>query len=49
VRESAVIEARDVDNIYAVPESYHAEGLDNEVLAAFGIEAGPPRTSTAGG
>jgi CTP synthase len=40
VRESAVIEARDVDNIYAVPEAYHAEGLDNEVLAAFGIEAG---------
>ena len=40
VRESAVIEARDVDNIYAVPEAYHAEGLDNEVLAAFGIEPG---------
>jgi CTP synthase len=38
VRESAVIEARDVDNIYAVPEAYHAAGLDNEVLAAFGIE-----------
>ena len=28
VRESAVIEARDVDNIYAVPEAYSAEGLD---------------------
>ncbi len=39
VRESAVIEARDVDNIYAVPEAYHAEGLDKEVLAAFGIDA----------
>src|SRR5712672_1510773 len=38
VRESAVIEARDVDNIYAVPEAYHAAGLDDEVLAAFGIE-----------
>jgi CTP synthase len=38
VRESAVIEARDVDNIYAVPEAYHAEGLDTEVMAAFGIE-----------
>src|SRR4030081_1446113 len=37
VRESAVIEARDVDNIYAVPEAYHAAGLDTEVLAAFGI------------
>jgi CTP synthase len=42
VRESAVIEARDVDNIYAVPEAYHAEGLDSEVLAAFGIEPGAP-------
>jgi CTP synthase len=38
VRESAVIEARDVDNIYAVPAAYHAAGLDKEVLAAFGIE-----------
>src|SRR5215467_3823682 len=37
VRESAVIEARDVDNIYAVPEAYHKAGLDDEVLAAFGI------------
>jgi CTP synthase len=40
VRESAVIEARDVDNIYAVPEAYHAERLDFEVLDAFGIEPG---------
>jgi len=39
VRESAVIEARDVDNIYAVPEAYHAAGLDREVLAAFGMHA----------
>ena len=38
VRESAVIEARDVASIYDVPLSYHAEGLDAEVLAAFGIE-----------
>src|ERR1700758_4862274 len=38
VRESAVICARDVDNIYAVPEAYSAEGLDAEVLAAFGLE-----------
>ncbi len=40
VRENAVIEARDVDNIYAVPEAYHAAGLDREVLAAFNIEPG---------
>jgi len=42
VRESAVIEARDVDNIYAVPEAYHLGGLDNEVLNAFGIQTPPP-------
>src|ERR1700693_2577264 len=42
VRESAVIEARDVDSIYAVPEAYHAAGLDTEVLAAFGLESPPP-------
>src|SRR6202051_333335 len=42
VRESAVIEARDVDNIYAVPEAYHASGLDTEVLAAFGLAGAPP-------
>ena len=42
VRESAVIEARDVDNIYAVPEAYQAGGLDSEVLDAFGIESPPP-------
>lgn len=40
VRETAVIEARDVASIYDVPLSYHAEGLDNEVLAAFGMDAG---------
>jgi CTP synthase len=38
VRETAVIEARDVDNIYAVPEAYSAAGLDREVLAGFGLE-----------
>src|SRR3974390_646080 len=42
VRESAVIEARDVDNIYAVPEAYHAAGLDAEVLAAFGVDEPRP-------
>ena len=38
VREHAVIEARDADNIYAVPEAYHEAGLDREVLAAFGLD-----------
>ncbi|WP_372425742.1 CTP synthase [Salinarimonas chemoclinalis] len=41
VRETAVIEARDVPSIYEVPLSYHAEGLDTEVLAAFGIDDAP--------
>jgi len=41
VRESAVIEARDVASIYEVPHAYHAAGLDEEVLAAFGIEPAP--------
>lgn len=39
VRETAVIEARDLSSIYDVPLAYHAEGLDNEVLAAFGLDA----------
>jgi CTP synthase len=41
VRESAVIEARDVSSIYDVPLAYHQEGLDTEVLRAFGIEDAP--------
>ncbi|MGH6839764.1 MAG: CTP synthase [Methylocella sp.] len=41
VRESAVIEAREVASIYEVPHAYHAAGLDQEVLAAFGIEPAP--------
>ena len=41
VRESAVIEARDVASIYDVPRAYHGAGLDHEVLAAFGIEPAP--------
>ena len=41
VRETAVIEARDVGSIYDVPIAYHREGLDTEVLAAFGINGAP--------
>ena len=41
VRESAVIQALDVDSIYEVPVAYHQEGLDAEVLAAFGIQDAP--------
>ncbi len=41
VRESAVIQALDVASIYDVPLAYHREGLDREVLAAFGIDGAP--------
>jgi CTP synthase len=47
VRPSSVIEARDVDTIYDVPAAYHAEGLDAEVLAHFGItDAAEPGLDT---
>jgi len=41
VRESAVIQGLDARSIYDVPLAYHAEGLDIEVLAHFGIESAP--------
>jgi CTP synthase len=41
VREAAVIPALDVASIYEVPLAYHREGLDGEVLAAFGIKDAP--------
>jgi CTP synthase len=44
VREEAVIQALDVASIYEVPLAYHREGLDAQVLAAFGIkDAKPPQ------
>jgi CTP synthase len=41
VRPSAVIQAMDAPNIYAVPLDYHAQGLDSEVLDVFGIRDAP--------
>ena len=41
VRESAVIQALDAPSIYDVPLAYHKEGLDSEVLEAFGIAEAP--------
>jgi CTP synthase len=41
VRKEAVIPALDARSIYAVPLQYHAEGLDTEVLRAFGITDAP--------
>lgn len=38
LKEEAVIQALDIDTIYAVPAHYHAEGLDAQVLKIFGIE-----------
>jgi CTP synthase len=40
VPKEAVIPALDAPSIYAVPLQYHAEGIDREVLKAFGIEPG---------
>ncbi|MFZ5746286.1 MAG: CTP synthase [Pseudomonadota bacterium] len=40
VRKEAVIPALDASSIYAVPLQYHAQGLDSEVLRAFGIDVG---------
>jgi CTP synthase len=37
VRPEAVIPALDVETIYAVPISYHQEGMDREVLRHFGL------------
>ena len=37
VRPDAVVAALDVDTIYAVPISYHAEGMDRGVLRHFGL------------
>ncbi len=37
VRPEAVISALDVDTIYACPISYHAEGMDTEVLRYFAL------------
>ena len=45
VAEDAVIPALDVDTIYRVPLSYHAEGLDTAVLKHFGMAAPEPDLS----
>lgn len=41
VRQEAVIPALDVSSIYDVPIAYHNEGLDTQVLEAFGIKGAP--------
>jgi CTP synthase len=49
VRKEAVIPALDAKSIYGVPLQYHAQGLDREVLRAFGQDRGRrARISPAG-
>ncbi|MDX9860833.1 MAG: CTP synthase [Rhodospirillales bacterium] len=45
VRREAVIPALDVETIYRVPITYHEEGLDEQVLRHFGLEAPAPDLS----
>lgn len=42
VRESAVIEARDLPHIYEAPLAYHEAGLDGELLRILGLPDAPP-------
>jgi len=46
VRESSVVQGLDARSIYDVPLAYHAEGLDAEVLAHFGIDDAPDANLT---
>ncbi|MGE0595138.1 MAG: CTP synthase [Hyphomonadaceae bacterium] len=41
VRESAVVEARDLQTIYEAPLAYHKAGLDTELLKHFGVTVAP--------
>jgi CTP synthase len=41
VRESSVIEARDLETIYEAPIAYHEAGLDTELLRHFGVTVAP--------
>ena len=45
IRQSAVVLARDVTNIYEVPLAYHDEGLDSEVVHHFGLADTTPDLS----
>ena len=41
VRESSVVEARDLQTIYEAPIAYHLAGLDTELLRHFGVTVAP--------
>jgi CTP synthase len=42
VKPARVISAPNLETIYSAPIRYHEEGLDTQVLQAFGIENAPP-------
>lgn len=46
IKPECVIEAADVDSIYAVPLAYRIEGLDDVVCAHFGLEPRVPQLAT---
>jgi len=47
IRPEAVVPAIDIDTIYQVPDSYHEEGFDTQVLQHFKLDARtPPDLST---
>ncbi|MFN8133068.1 MAG: CTP synthase [Solirubrobacteraceae bacterium] len=43
--ETAVVSARDVDNIYKVPLNFREEQVDDFIIDYFGLEAGEPHLS----
>ena len=48
VRESSVVEARDLKTIYEAPIAYHQAGLDTELLKHFGVTRAPARSREVG-
>ncbi|MFL6336079.1 MAG: CTP synthase [Pyrinomonadaceae bacterium] len=47
VKEQAVIAAQDVDTIYEVPLAFHEQGLDDQIVAALGLQDRAPNADLA--
>src|SRR5687767_333690 len=47
VKESAVINAQDVDTIYDVPLAFHEQGLDDLIVMQLGLESQAPQVDLA--
>jgi CTP synthase len=47
VKEQAVIAAQDVDTIYEVPLAFHEQGLDDQIVAALGLQDRAPHADLA--